>query len=406
MKKELQEKEVLVEETPVEEVVEETVAEEVVEEQVEDTPVEYVVSEEKESSEEVKKANPALKFSKLAYFLLSLLTLVGAYFAYTAFGDGVFYTDNYVFNNDSLTAFITNTVNMLSITTDYGSSIYSSADTIMPLIFACMFAIIYVIYGIILLVDIIILVFKVFGLLFSRKEGKVKFSKFSKTSLTFMTLTFALTCAGLSLPNAHLTEAGKTSLILTTVIFLVSVLVINLFNTLEAEKANWIEYGLDFAKAGLIVGVFYVLVSAISNMGFASLYNAVLSVDDTASAGEIVPQIIGMVINILEIIVILKVLKIGRIAIKNYPLNNNKKDDVNAIIKGKSITVIVLTIICLVGSYIANEFLANGFAVDRLFTALSAYKYTYLAVLLSCVVLILCCATVKKNAKEAEHIRN
>lgn len=383
-----------VKETPEQEVEEPTeevkeTPEQEVEEQTEDN---NVYEEEAEETKEVV-AKDYTKLSRLCYKLLTLLALVTAVVSLGSLLLGTVVSEELVFSAEGMFVYIVNGFMLLLDGMDSG--VYAGADTIMPTILVSLFALFYVIYIIILVINLIILVFQFLGTIFARKEMQLKYSKFSRRSLTFACLNMAFAAACLMFPSARLTTIGALSLGLSAAVYVLTNLVVLLFNLLESEKKNWCEFGFDLGRTLAVLGVvvlFFVAFGKFNIMDIKTYIWYVSNDIDTVVYGTLMSFVV------LELWLVTKACKLGRIALKHYAFDNGKKP-VNKLIKKKSITLIILSILILSAKLFVSGVLATGDYVN----SVMMYKDTYLVFILGAITLLFCLKPVKKVQEEAAH---
>ena len=366
--------------------VEETVekVEETVEEETNNKVA--IVVDSAEGTPEEKPAKDYTKLSKLAYKLLTLLAFVSAFVAFAGFNNGLVVGEDFVFSSNGYAEYLMNIIPLL------GDSYYSSGSVIIPMMLNVMFAVFYVIYAIILIINLIILIFQFLGTIFARKEIKLKYSKFSKRALTFSCLSMAFMAGCLMYPNAQLTSAGKLVLILAAVIYVATNAVVLLFKQLEAEEKNWIDFGFDFGKSLVVLAVVVLFFVAFGKFNLMDVRTYVWYLEnevDTILNGTLIS------IVVLELWLVTKACKLGRIALKHYALDNGKKP-VSKLLKKKSITLIVLTILVLA----AKLFLTGALATGDYVNSVMMYKDTYLVLILGAITLLFCLKTNKKEPVE------
>ena len=385
-----EEQEAEVTETEEEQEAEVTETEEVVEE-VEET-LEEINNENENADAPVEEAlaekseKDYTKLSKLVYKLLALLAFVSALVAFVGFNGGLVVGEDFVFSLNGYAEYLMNIIPLV------GDSYYTSGNVILPMILNVIFAIFYIVYAIILIINLIILIFQFLGTIFARKEMKSKYSKFSKRALTFSCLSMAFIAACLMFPNAQLTSLGKTVLILAAVIYVATNTVVLLFKQLEAEEKNWCDFGFDLGKSVVILGVIALFFVAFGKFNIMDIRTYVWYLEN-----EIDTIVNGTLISIvvLELWLVTKACKLGRIALKHYALDNGKKS-VNKLIRKKSITLIILSVLILA----AKLFVSGALTTGNYLNAVMMYKDTYLVFILGAITLLFCLKTNKKTPVE------
>lgn len=368
---------------------EETQEFEVAEEETQ-TPVEEEQEENAVNDvEDEKPKKDYTKLSRLAYKLLTLLTFISAVVAlYGLVIKGLVVGEDFVFSAQGMLTYILDTITLVS----GENSQYGSVDIILPMVLVIWYAVFYVIYAIILVINLIILVFQFLGMIFARKEMKLKYSKFSKRGLTFSCLSMAFIAVCLMFPNARLTSEGILVLVLAAVIYLTTNAVVLLFNQLESDEKNWTDFGFDLGRAVAVLGVIALFFVAFGKFNVLDMVKYVWYIDAKI---DIYSNGILMGVLVLELWLVTKACKLGRISLKHYALDNGKKP-VNKLIRKKSITLLVLSILILGIKLFATGALATG---DYL-NSIMAYKDTYLVFILGAITLLFCLKTNKKEPEE------
>ena len=364
-----------------EEASEETVQNEVEEQQ---TPVYY---EEEQPAVVTKDYSKKIK---LVYKLLALLAFVSAFVAIAGLSGGLVVCEDLTFSSQGMTDYITYMITLL--TDQQNNAGYTTPAFVIPMALCVAYAVFYIVYMIILLINIIILFFQFFGMIFARKEVKIKYSKFSKRALTFSSLSMAFMAACLMYPQARLTQMGVIVLVLAGVIYLGTNVAVVMFKHLEEQKVNWNDCLLDLSKPLVLLAVivlFFVAFGKFNVLEIAERFWYIADNMDTVVNGTLA------FVSVLDLWLVTKACKLGRIALKHYALDNGKKP-VNNLLRKKSITLIVLTILVLA----ARLFLTGVLVTKDYVNSVLAYKDTYLIFIVGAFTLLCCLKTEKKQKEE------